>query len=485
MNKQYWLRSLPGVDQILNETSVQQELREHPRKLVLAGIREVLQEYRERILGCQTEEEINKLDLSREAVVKEALQRVKRSRSSSLRPVINATGTVIHTNLGRAPLSSTAREALLGVTSSYSNLELSLERGERDTRQAHVEKLLCELTGAEASLVVNNNAAAVFLVLQTLARGREVIVSRGELVEIGGSFRMPDVMSSSGAYMVEVGTTNKCYISDYESAITEHTAALLKVHTSNYRIMGFTEEAGREELVALGKKAGIPVVEDVGSGVLVNLEDYGLPEEPRVQDCLQEGVSVVTFSGDKLLGGPQAGIILGTREMVERFKHNQLARVLRVDKFTLAALEATLRLYWDEERAVREIPVLKALTREEAELEEQAQGLKRLVENSVSRGEVECRKGESTVGGGALPLAGLATWVVTYLPENVSPLALARRLRLGEPPVVPRVHKDRLLFDVRTLAEGEEKLVAGALACALEEEDKENNIKEKEQGDER
>ncbi len=468
MEKQDWLRLLPAVDQLLSESSLQELLENYPRWLVLKGVREILQEYRESILAAETEDRLEELDLSTDNIAREAVQYIKELNSFNLRPVINAAGTVIHTNLGRAPLAPSAEEALLGVSSCYSNLEFSLERGERDSRQSHVEKLLCELTGAEAALVVNNNAAAVFLVLNTLAGGGEVIISRGELVEIGGSFRMPEVMSSSGAKMVEVGATNKCYLSDYENAVTDQTKVLLKVHTSNYRIMGFTEEVSRRELVTLGKQAGLPVVEDLGSGVLVDLDKYGVEKEPRVQDCLEEGVSVVTFSGDKLLGGPQAGIILGSAGMIDRFKNNQIARALRVDKFTVAALEATLRIYWDEERAVREIPVLAMLTRKLEDLKKQAQKLQRLIKQKSSGGKLEIIEGKSTAGGGALPMADLPTYVVTYLPDGESSQVLARKLRLGDPPVIARVHQDRLYFDVRTVRAGEEKIIAEALGRALE-----------------
>ncbi len=464
------LRSLPAVDQLLKEEVLLKMQERYPRGLILNECQKILQEYRLLIQKAETSSMENPgIDLSSPVVAGEVASRVQKSFAPSLRSVINATGTVIHTNLGRAPLASAAEKALLEVSTGYSNLELSLETGERDSRQAHVEELLCRLTGAEGAVVVNNNAAAVFLVLQTLAAGREVIISRGELVEIGGSFRMPEVMRSSGAEMVEVGTTNKCYITDYERAVTDRTALLLKVHTSNYRIVGFAEEVALKELVSLGRKISVPVVEDLGSGALVDLESCGLPPEPRVQDRLAEGASVVTFSGDKLLGGPQAGIILGTKDMVARFRSNQLARALRVDKFTMAALQATLLLYWDEKRALREVPVLRMLTTSEGELKERAQRLQRLLRERVTSGELRCSEGFSTVGGGALPLAELPTFVVTYLPQGISPAALARKLRRGAPPVISRVHRDRLLFDVRTLRQGEEEKLAEALKNALQQ----------------
>jgi len=471
VNKQALLRSLPAVDKLLKEQTLQKLLEEFPRKLVIKETQELLEQYRHYLLSFAGDEQDFSFNFSSAALAEEITSKVREKNNMSLRRVINATGTIIHTNLGRAPLAKKAEEALLSVSSGYSNLELSLEKGERGSRQSHVENLLCDLTGAEGAVVVNNNAAAVFLVLQALAFGKEIIISRGELVEIGGSFRMPDVMSSSGVYMKEVGTTNKCYISDYEEAITDQTSVLLKVHTSNYRIVGFTKEVNRSELVELGQKAGIPVVEDLGSGSLINLEKYGLSPEPTVQECLQQGVSLVTFSGDKLLGGPQAGIIAGKKELVNKIKRNQIARALRVDKFTVAALEATLRLYWDEEQAINEIPVLSMLTHSESQLKNKAHKLyNQLVKEVASAKELTLIKDSSTVGGGAFPLEELSTYVIKFNPSQFSSTSLAKRLRQMTPPVLGRIHQDALYFDVRTLLEGEEFVLAEKLQEAVQEE---------------
>lgn len=471
--RQPYLRSLPAVDQLLNQDILRYLSAGIPRRLLLETVQETLNLYRARIMEAESREELEDMDLSSPVLARESARLAQGRCAASLRPVINATGIVLHTNLGRAPLSNSAVDSMGCISGRYSNLELSLETGERGSRQSHVESLLCELTGAEAAAVVNNNAAAVLLVLNTLAKDREVIVSRGQLVEIGGSFRIPEVMSAGGAHLVEVGTTNKCYLKDYEKAIGDKTSLLLKVHTSNYRIMGFTGEVSREELVSLGRKAGLPVVEDLGSGVLVDLFRYGLPHEPRVQDCIAAGVSVVTFSGDKLLGGPQAGIILGSEEPVERCRANQLARALRVDKFTLAALEATLRLYWDEETAFREIPVLRMLTLDSAELKKRARRLLRLIRKEITNGQTDLVEGASRVGGGALPLAEVPSFLVSFKPEGVTLLSLASRLRLGDPPVIARIQDDRFLFDVRTLGPGEDNLIASALKKAMEAREEE------------
>ena len=320
----------------------------------------------------------------------------------------------MHTNLGRSPLAGAALDAIKAVSASYSNLELSLESGRRSSRYDHVEELLCRLTGAEAALVVNNNAGAVFLALNTLARGKEVIVSRGELVEIGGSFRLPEVMASSGAVLAEVGTTNRSYLKDYREAITENTALLLKVHTSNYKVMGFTAAVRSGSLVGLGREYGIPVMEDLGSGVLIDLSRYGLPYEPRVQDLVAAGVDLITFSGDKLLGGPQAGIIVGKEVFISRIKKNQLTRPLRVDKLTLAALEATLRLYQDENKALQEIPVLRMLTLPAEALKVRVKILAAELESKVgSFCLVGTSQEKAKVGGGSLPQALLPSCQLT------------------------------------------------------------------------
>ncbi|MBE0466449.1 MAG: L-seryl-tRNA(Sec) selenium transferase, partial [Candidatus Desulforudis sp.] len=382
--------------------------------------------------------------------------------------VINATGVVLHTNLGRAILSERARRAVETAAASYTNLEFNLETGKRGSRYALVDELLQHLSGAEASLVVNNNAAAVLLALSTLAGGREVIVSRGQLVEIGGSFRIPEVMAQSGARLVEVGTTNKTHRRDYEGAIGPDTALLLHVHASNYRIVGFTKEVTLDELVGLGREAGLPVMSDLGSGFLVDLSRFGYPYEPTVQETVGAGVDVVTFSGDKLLGGPQAGIIVGRADLVDRMKRNPLTRAVRVDKMTLAALEATLREYLEPEQAMERIPTLAMLTAAPAVLEEKAERLAGALLTALGEAaEVEVDADCSQVGGGALPTAAPQTFLVVIRPRAMSVPDLVCRLRAGDPAVVGRVQDDRLCLDPRTVAEEEFTVLGTALGRAL------------------
>ncbi len=367
---------------------------------------------------------------------------------TSLRRVINATGVILHTNCGRALLSPSIADFVWEQACHYSNLEFNVETGERGSRYDHVEKLLCDLTGAEAAIVVNNNAAAVLLIMNTFAANKEVVVSRGELVEVGGSFRIPEILKAGGAKLVEVGTTNKTWLKDYKSAIGSDTAMLLKVHTSNYRIEGFTHTVPERELIMLGQSRGIPVVEDLGSGTFYDGESLGLPNEPTIAASIKVGFSLVTFSGDKLLGGPQAGIIIGTKELVERLRSNQLTRALRIDKLTLAALEGTLQIYKQDK--IGEIPVWQMLGLSLEELERRA----RLLENSLQENSyliVELQKDFSRVGGGAWPTVKLPTWVCAIRPKNGSVDDLERFLRLGTIPILARIHKDWVLVDVRTL----------------------------------
>jgi L-seryl-tRNA(Ser) seleniumtransferase len=383
--------------------------------------------------------------------------------------VINATGVVLHTNLGRALLSERARDAVNTVAANYSNLELDLETGRRGSRYAALEHLLTSLTGAEDALVVNNNAAAVLLALSTVAKGREVIVSRGQLVEIGGSFRIPEVMAQSGARLVEVGATNKTHPDDYSKAINEETAMLLHVHTSNYRIIGFTRETTVSELVEIGREHKLPVMSDLGSGFIVDLSRYGLPQEPRVQDVLIAGPDVVTFSGDKLLGGPQAGIIVGRRKYIEMMKKNPLTRAVRIDKMTVAALEATLREYLDPDKAILEIPTLRMLTLSHEVLENRANELTSLLESIIDKNKAEIRmgKGISAVGGGAMPAAELITSVVSVRPFNMHAGELQAALRQGDPAVMGRVQDDNFIMDLRTINGNEYQILASAVSKSL------------------
>lgn len=458
------LRRLPKVDALLEREDLVALGRHLPRALVVEAVREAIDEVRRRILAGEP------VDVDADEVAADAARIARRKAQRSLRRVINATGIVVHTNLGRSPLAPEAVEAVVEAASGYSTLEYDVESGERGSRHVHVESLICRLTGAEAALAVNNNAAAVMMVLAALARGREAIVSRGQLVEIGGSFRVPDVMAESGARMVEVGTTNKTHLADYEAALSSETGLILKVHTSNYRVVGFTKEVPLAELVELGRRHGIPVMEDQGSGVLVDLRQWGLPYEPTVAESIAAGADVVTCSGDKLLGGPQAGIIAGRAAVVSRLKKHPLARAMRLDKMTLAALEATLRLYLDPEAAAQRIPTLRMLTMTKAELSERARALAAAMASGCGdRCEVSTVDDVSRAGGGALPMADIPTTCVAIVPREVGVVELERRLRLGEPHVVARIADDRLLIDPRTLLPGEEAEVVSALVAAVRE----------------
>lgn len=406
-------------------------------------------------------------DLSQERIYSLVKGRIMAAETPSLRRVINGSGVVVHTNLGRSPLAKAAEKALQETAWGYSNLEFDLEQGERGERYVHVEQLLCELTGAEAALVVNNNAAAVMLALSSLASGREVIVSRGELVEIGGSFRIPDVMRQSGATLAEVGTTNRTHPRDYISAINEQTALLLKVHTSNFAVVGFTAEVDTSGLVRIGRESGVAVMVDAGSGCLLDLSRFGIPGETTVQQYLQAGADVVTFSGDKLLGGPQAGLIVGRRSAIENMKRHQLLRALRIDKLTLAALETTLRLYRDERTALTEIPTLRMLTIPLSELTRQARRmLRRLRALLPAQINLFLQEGYSSPGGGSFPLLQLPSRLIEVTVSGMSAHHLEEQLRSTTPPVVGRLQKDRFLLDVRTLTDNELPLLASALCQA-------------------
>ncbi|MEE9305773.1 MAG: L-seryl-tRNA(Sec) selenium transferase, partial [bacterium] len=381
----------------------------------------------------------------------------------ALRRVVNATGVVLHTNLGRSPLAPAVGDHIRQIGTAYSNLEYDLATGRRGSRYAPLVRLLTTLTGAEDALVVNNNAAAVLLCLETLAAGREVIVSRGELIEIGGAFRLPDVMVKSGAVLREVGTTNRTHLGDYAKAVSDETALLLKVHPSNYAIQGFTASVSAGELAQLGRERGVPVMEDLGSGNFIDWGPYGLPHEPTVPEVVASGVDLVTFSGDKLLGGPQAGIILGRAALVGRLKENPLTRALRVDKFTVAGLEATLRLYLEPEHAIEAIPALRLLAAPAERLEARAHALADRLRALADRGlRVEVRKEVAQVGGGALPTASLPTWVVVLSAEGRSPNSLEEAFRTSPTPVIGRIREEAFLLDCRTLLEGDEDRIVEA-----------------------
>ena len=463
--KSILLKGLPAVHEVLGGPAVKRAEREEnlPRWALRQAVRRVLDRQRAEILrGDRTDPE------SPECMDEEILKEARGLLLRSLRPVLNATGVLLHTNLGRAPLAKEAVRALQEVAAGYSNLEFNLETGKRGRRYEHVEGLLCSLTGAEAALVVNNNAAAVYLALRVLAKGREVIVSRGELIEIGGSFRIPDILREGGAALVEVGTTNRTHLKDYEKAIGSNTGLLLKVHPSNYRVMGFQKAVSTEDLVALGRRHALPVMEDLGSGCLVEAGPPGLMHEPLVADVLRSGVDLVMFSGDKLLGGPQAGILLGRREVVERIQRHPLNRVLRIDKLTLAALEVTLLLYRDPQRARSDIPAMAMLSASPGSLRRRAQRLAgRLRKSLPPTFEVAVRPVTGRAGGGTMPMDPIPGVGVFLRSSRLPAEEVLARLRGASPPVIARIERDEVILDVRTLQEGEDRLLVRAVEGAL------------------
>ncbi len=464
------LQTLPKVDRLLENSALVRETADLPRSLVVEAVREELDTLRARVLGGHHEG----LPLGHnggfdaDAVARRVLARLESWLRPSLRRVYNATGVVLHTNLGRAPLGAVAIERVAEVASGYCNLEYDIDRRARGSRHAHLESLLCRLTGAEAALVVNNCAAAVLLLLAALARGREVIVSRGELIEIGGSFRLPDVMEASGAALREVGTTNRTRLSDYEAAIGESTALLLKAHRSNFAVVGFTEEVSGEDLARLGRRARIPTAEDLGSGLMVDLGEYGLGAAPTVPGVVASGIDLVTFSGDKLLGGPQAGVIVGRAELVGMLRRHPLARALRVGKLTLAALEATLLRYLDGSWR-QALPALRALTEPVDAVGRRATALRHAIAQQVHEGlEATVVPSEGRVGGGALPLVELPSRAVRLRAHRTKPEELERRLRRGRPPVIARIDEEGVYLDCRTLADDDVEAVAAAVARCVD-----------------
>lgn len=457
------LRNIPKVDDLLRLPRISAAAAGLPANRLVVAIRTVLEEIRQECL-CGLTQEIPPLD----EICERVEQILAEQTVASLRPVINATGIVLHTNLGRAPLPVKAAQAAYAVAQSYSTLEYDFESGQRGSRYSHVDVLLAGLTGAEAAMVVNNNAAAVLLILSALAKEKEVVVSRGELVEIGGSFRVPDIMVACGAILREVGTTNKTHPQDYKDAVNENTAALMKVHTSNFRIKGFAESVPLEELAYLAHAHELPLIEDLGSGALFSLAPYGFPEEPSVCDSIRAGVDILCFSGDKLLGGPQAGIILGKKTYIDLLKKHPLTRAMRVDKMTLAALEATLRLYLDRETAEAEIPVLSMLAAEQKALHAKAQRLFGLLSANQSVA-AELIEGQAYVGGGSLPDVAIPTVLIALAPQQISVEVLEERMRKRPIPVIGRIYKGRYLLDVRTMLEEEFAVVAEALAEATNE----------------
>lgn len=445
------LKNIPKVDRVMELPGVKEALTGHPRPLVLRAVRLALETLREELRKAKAP-----FPLHEALIVSRFQAEFAILTASCLKRVINGTGVVIHTNLGRSPLSESVRQGVNDIAFGYSNLEFDLAKGERGSRYSHLEGLLCELTGAEAALVVNNNAAAVLLALASLARGKEVIVSRGELVEIGGSFRIPDVLKQSGAILVEVGATNRSHPRDYREAVTSDSGLLLKVHASNFAIVGFTSEVSATELTEIGREFSLPVMADVGSGNFIHLPGLLGQGEPIVQAFVKSGVDVVTFSGDKLLGGPQAGIIVGKSVFIEPMKRHPLLRALRVDKMTVAALEETLRLYRDERQALAEIPVLRMLTVSATELTTKGKRLiRRLSRLLPAGGSLSIVRGMSQVGGGALPLAELPTALIAVHVDGFSPHDLERKFRNCPVPVIGRIYKGSFLLDLRTILDAD------------------------------
>jgi L-seryl-tRNA(Ser) seleniumtransferase len=443
------LRQLPHVQALLETRHIAALLHAYSRKEVTQALRTAFQSLR---VGIQSGERKSLPDFKSEAFAASLARHIKARRQPNLRNVINATGIIIHTNLGRARLAPEALAAMQAVGGGYSNLEFDLDSGKRGSRYAHVESLICDLTGAEAAIVVNNCAAAVLLSLMATAQGRKVIVSRGELIEIGGAFRLPDVIQQSGAILKEVGATNKTRASDFEQAIDDETAVLLKSHTSNFRIIGFTHTPRREDLASLACKSNTILMEDLGSGVLVDLSAYGLTDEPIVSDILKAGVDLVMFSGDKLLGGPQAGIIAGRADLVSRLKSHPLCRALRLDKLSLAALEATLRLYQEPNDPFQRIPVLQALAQSVEAVHARAARLASEL-TGAGLGDVMLAQSTAYVGGGALPQQGLESRAVSVSSPYFTADALAAVLRAAEPPIVGLIRDDRFLLDARTISD--------------------------------
>lgn len=457
-------RLIPSVDRLLSDESLAELKDTYAEELVKRMVRLAVAELRDEIVAGTAREE----DCSAKALASRA-QRVAGERlGPKLKTVINTTGVIVHTNLGRSPLSPRVVQRIVKAAESYSNLEYDLNQGRRGERNAHLRSLMQELCGAEAAMAVNNNAAAVLLALSSLAMGKEVVVSRGELIEIGGSFRIPDVMARSGAILREVGTTNRTHPKDYIAAINENTALILKVHTSNYRIVGFTREVELEELVAIGKENGVPTMMDLGSGCLQNLSPYGLTDEITVQEVLSRGVDVVTFSGDKLLGGPQAGIIAGRHDLVELMRTNALARALRMDKLTLAGLEATLEEYTRPMGPTGGIPTLGMISRPLEQLEAAAESLATAIRERLSDAvDVALEPGVGRVGGGALPMGDLPGPRVAVRPKIMSAGRLEQALRQGNPPVIALVKDDALLMDPRTLLHDQASLIPDLIAAAM------------------
>ena len=464
MNKNMLYRSIPKVDVLLENQDIVTLIENHHRDVVVDVIREEIDKLRNFI---KENDDVNLIETKINNLIENIKISTEKVYSYNIKKVINGTGTILHTNLGRAIISKKHADYLSEVVTSYSNLEYNLEEGRRGERYSHFEKLICKITGAEAAMAVNNNAAAVMLVLSSMAAEKEVIVSRGELVEVGGKFRIPDVMKSSNAHLVEIGTTNKTHLEDYEDAISENTGAFLKVHTSNFKILGFTESVSIEELCKLGREKDIPVIEDIGSGVLIDLSKYGLEYEPTVQDSIKAGVDVVSFSGDKLLGGPQAGIIVGKKKYIDKMKKNPLTRAFRIDKFTATILEMIFHEYLNEEDAIKSIPVLSLITKDLKEIEKNTNDLFNKIEKLKDVADINVEDTLSQIGGGSLPAERIKSKSVTIMPKNISTQSLEAKLRAGKNPVVGRISEEKLILDMRTVLEDEIDILAQKLIDIL------------------
>ena len=458
------LRHLPSVTELIETGPLKPLVDRISHNVVVDGVRSFLDDYRQEIDGVDQPVNVASVTQMAERIAR----RILRGERSSLRPVINATGILLHTGLGRAPLAEQAIEAMVTIARDYASLELDLRTGKRSNRFDAVEGLLCEITGAEAAAVVNNNAGATMLTLAALGSGREVIVSRGQLIEIGGSYRLPDVMQVSGACLREVGTTNKTRAQDYENAICEKTAALMRVHPSNFMVVGFTAGVGLVELVRIGKKHQLPVIDDIGSGAITDLTPYGIRDEPLAAESIATGADVVLFSGDKLMGGPQSGIILGKRKEIERIVHHPMARALRVDKLTLAALEVTLRLLRDPQQAAHQIPLLQLLATPNENLRLRAESIASELQEITGIAKAEAIEEEAFLGGGSVPTQQIETWCVAIDLDTESLNSFHTRLRTGTPAVVGRVQKGQLLIDLRSVPpRQDEQIVLAISQCPI------------------
>jgi len=456
------LRNIPSVNEMLEIPGVRALAGEHSHETIVGAVRQELTELR--TLLSRGEAIDGRADPGN--LAERVAQRLGREHQAKLRLAINATGIVLHTNLGRAPIAEVAARAAYEAARGYLNLELDLETGKRSSRPVAIREWVCRLTGAESATAVNNNAAATVIVLRALCQGKEVIVSRGQLIEIGGSFRIPEIMAVSGATLREVGTTNITRLADYERAIGPNTAALMQIHTSNYRVSGFTKSVPLADLAALGKKRGLPVFDDVGSGALIDFARFGFQGEPLARRSLADGADLVLFSGDKLLGGPQAGIIAGKKDYIQRIEKDPLMRTYRLDKMTLAALEATLRLYLHEERALREVPALRMLSVPPEELRQRAETLAGQLRAIETLAVVQVAEDQAYVGGGSLPDQSMTSWVVELEAKGMSDAELAQRLRTGAPAVMARVRSERVILDVRTVLPHHEADLIGAVRRA-------------------